>query len=70
MPALIRSIPLLFLLAGCGAETIGTAAVGAKTQADAARQAEETKAQVLNQLEAAAQLEKQRLEQAGAAGQP
>ncbi len=58
------------LLAGCGAETAGTAAVGAKTQADAARQAEDTKAQIQNQLDAAAQLEKQRLEQASAASRP
>jgi len=70
MPVLIRSIPLLFLLAGCGAESVGAAAVGAQTQADAARQAEEIKAQLLDQMDAAAQLEKQRLEQAGAAGQP
>lgn len=67
-----RSIPLiaLLLLAGCGAEVAGTAAVGAQTQIDQARQAQETKDQVLQQLDAAAQLEKQKLEQAEAATRP
>ena len=68
----IRPIFLLLLamLAGCGAETVGTAAVGAQTQVDAAREAEAAKANVQTQLDAAAQLEKQRLEQAEAATRP
>lgn len=64
MHALIRSLSCLILLAGCGAETAGTAAVGGKTQADAARQAEEIQAGVQQQLEAAAQLEQQRRQRA------
>lgn len=60
----------LLLLAGCGVEVAGTAAVGAKTQIDQVRQAQETKQQVLDQLDAAAQLEKQKLEQAEAATRP
>jgi hypothetical protein len=69
---MIRSITVLLvlLLAGCGAEVAGTAAVGAKTQIDQARQAQETKANVQHQLDAAAQLEKQKLEQAEAATRP
>ena len=61
---------LLAMLTGCGAETVGTAAVGAQTQVDAAREAEAVKANVQTQLDAAAQLEKQRLEQAEAANRP
>jgi hypothetical protein len=64
----------LVALHGCGAETLGTAAVGASTQIDAARQAEETKANVQNQIQAqmdaATRLERQKLEQAEAAGKP
>jgi hypothetical protein len=69
---MIRSIPLILilLLAGCGAEVAGTAAVGAKTQIDQARQARELKTNVQTQLDAAAQLEKQRLEQTEAATRP
>lgn len=55
------------LLAGCGAETAGTAAVAGRAQADAARQAEDAKANLQNQLDAAARLEQQRREQAEAA---
>ena len=67
-----RSIPLiaLLMLAGCGAEVAGTAAVGAKTQIDQVRQAQETKADIQDKLDAAAQLEKQKLEQAEAATRP
>lgn len=67
-----RSIPLIavLLLAGCGVEVAGTAAVGAKTQVDAARQVEETQANIQKQLDAAAQIEKQKLEQAEAGTRP
>ena len=61
---------VLLALAGCGAEVVGTAAVGASTQIDAAHQAEEMKANIQTQLDAAAQIEKQKLEQAAAAVQP
>lgn len=69
---MIRSLSLIFilLLAGCGAEVAGTAAVGAKLEIDQAKQAPEIKANVLNQLDAAAQLERQKLEQAEAANRP
>lgn len=63
-------LPAVLLLAGCGAEVAGTAAVGAKTQLDAAQQSRETQAQVQNALDAAAQADKQRLEQAEAATRP
>ena len=54
------------------AEALGQAfrAQACEEVLDAARQAQEAKAQVQNQLDAAAQLEKQRLEQAGAAARP
>ncbi len=61
---------LFFLFAGCGVEVAGTAAVGARTQIDAVRQAEEIKANVQNQLDAAAQSEKQKLERAESAARP
>jgi hypothetical protein len=58
------------LLLGCGVETVGTAAVAAKAQVDATRQAEEIKADIQARLDAAAQVEKQRIEQAEAATRP
>ncbi len=64
------AVLLALLMAGCGAEVAGTAAVGAKTQIDQARQAEETKAKVENQLDAAALIEKQKLEQVETATRP
>lgn len=67
-----RSLPLavFLLLAGCGAEVAGTAAVGAKTQLDAAQQARETQNQAQEALDAAARLEQRRLEQAEATTRP
>ena len=61
---------VLLALAGCGAEVAGTAAVGASAQIEAARQAEDMKANIQTQLDAAAQLEKQKMEQAEAAVRP
>lgn len=61
---------ITFLLSGCGAETAGTVALGARTQADAARQAEELKADVQSRLDAATEMEKRRLEQAEASTRP
>jgi hypothetical protein len=58
------------LLAGCGAETAGTAVVAGRAQADAALQAEDVKANLQNQLDAAARSEQQRREQAEAAARP
>ena len=63
-------ISIAFLLSGCGAETAGTAALGARTQVDAARQAEELKADVQSRLDAATEMEKRRLEQAEASTRP
>jgi hypothetical protein len=71
-----RYLPLatLLVLSACGAETVGTAAVGASSQIEAARQAKETQANIQNQfqtqLEAASQLERQKLEQAEAGHKP
>lgn len=69
---MFRSLLLvsLLFLAGCGAETAGTAAVGAQTRVEEVRQAEELKADVQRRLDAAAELEKQRLDQAEAATRP
>jgi hypothetical protein len=64
------SLVVLLALAGCGAEVVGTAAVGASTQIDAARQAEAMKANIQTQLDTAAELEKQKLEQAAATVRP
>ncbi|MEW5787044.1 MAG: hypothetical protein AB1899_04235 [Pseudomonadota bacterium] len=58
--------PLFFplLLAACGAETVGTAAVGGESAVEQAQEAQALKEQVQQQLDGAAQLEQQRLEQA------
>ncbi len=69
MPRNLFLVAIVFL-AGCGAETAGTAAVGAAAQADAARQAGELKADIQSRLDAAAELEKQRLERAEAGSRP
>jgi hypothetical protein len=69
-PILLLSLVVSSMLTGCGAETAGTAAVGAQTQVEAASQAEALKADVQTRLDAAAQLGKQRLEQADAAARP
>ena len=55
---------LTLVLAGCGVETAGTAATIAAMKAKEIKQGEETKAQIMNQLEQANQLEAQRLKDA------
>lgn len=65
----VRSFPLLSLRR-LWRGSCRTAAVGARTQIDAVRQAEEIKANVQNQLDAAAQSEKQKLERAESAARP
>ena len=69
----MRSLPLFLLpllLAACGAETVGTAAVGGQSAVQQAEQANALKAQVQEQIDAAAQLEQQRLKQAEQAAKP
>jgi len=57
-------IGLLALLAGCGAETVGTAAVQASLKAQEAERAKQIQQDMQRQMEAAQQLQQQRLEQA------
>jgi hypothetical protein len=61
----IPSLPLLLAfslsLTGCGAETIGTAAVVATQKQQEIEQAQQLKASVQQQLDAAQALEQQRL---------
>ena len=67
-----RAITLLLCLAlsGCGAETVGTAAVAGKAKQEEARQARETLNDVQQRLDEVADLERQRLrEMEQAAGQ-
>lgn len=67
-----RAITLLLCLAlsGCGAETVGTAAVAGKMKQEEARQARETLNDVQQKLDEVAELERQRLrEMEQAAGQ-
>lgn len=61
-----RSVALVaaLLLAGCGAESAGTAAGVAKLQAEQARQGKQTLDSVKADLDAATQSTQQRLEQA------
>lgn len=61
---------LMTLLAGCGAEVAGTAAVGAQTQIDQARQARQLKDQVETQLDLANQAQAQKLQEAESATRP
>lgn len=65
-------IPLLpLLLPGCGAETVGTAAVVAAEKKQEIEQGQQLKARIQQQLDAAARLEQQRLQaqEAAIAGQ-
>jgi hypothetical protein len=60
---------LLALLAGCGAETVGTAAVQASLKAQEAEQAKQVQQDVQRQMEAMQQLQQQRLEEAAKAAE-
>jgi uncharacterized lipoprotein YajG len=53
----------LALLAGCGAESIGAAATVAKSQQEQLLQGEQIRQDVEKKLNAAAQLEQQRLDE-------
>jgi hypothetical protein len=61
---------LLLTLSACGADTLGTAAVGAASKERELEQARQTREDVQRQLDAANQLEKQRLENADPANRP
>lgn len=54
----------LVLMSGCGAETAGTAALQASLKAQEAEQARQMQQDVRRQMEAARQLQQQRLEEA------
>ena len=61
---------LIVLLAGCGAETAGTAAVQASLKAQEAQQGQQMKQDVQEKLDAALQLQQQKMNEAAqAAGQ-
>jgi hypothetical protein len=62
---LILVLPLALI--GCGVETVGTAAVVATEKKQEIEQGQATKDSVRQQLDAAAQVEKQRLQAAEAA---
>ena len=58
-------IPILLLvLAGCGAEVAGTAAVVGAAKVKEAQEAQKQKEQIQQRLDAAAELERQRLKAA------
>lgn len=60
-------IGVLMLLSGCGVETAGTAAVEASLRAQEAEQAKHLQQDVQRQLDAAQQLQQQRLDEASKA---
>ena len=60
---------LLFLLAGCGAETVGVAATNAKLQADQAKQGKQDMDKVKAGLDAANKASQENLKQAEEAQQ-
>ena len=58
------SLILLLTLAGCGAETVGTAAIVAKQKQQEIEEGQKLKESVLQQIDAAQALEQQRLKEA------
>jgi sensor domain CHASE-containing protein len=58
---------LLGLLAGCGAETVGTAAVQASLKAQEAERAKQVQQDVQRQMDAMQQLHQQRVDDAAKA---
>jgi NifU-like protein involved in Fe-S cluster formation len=56
-------VALLALVAGCGVETVGTAAVQASLKEREAEEARRIQEDALKQMEAAQQLQQQRLEE-------
>lgn len=66
--------PIMFvltaLLAGCGADVASTAATAAAVKAKEVEQAQKTQAQVMQELDAANQEARKRLEEADKPAQP
>lgn len=62
--SLILPFTCVLLLAGCGAETVGTAAIVAKQKQQEIEEGQKLKDSVLQQLDAAQALEEQRLKEA------
>ena len=60
----IAILLLSFVVAGCGAESIGTAAIGAEQKQQELEEAQHLKDAIQQQLEAAQALEQQRLKEA------
>lgn len=58
------AVMLAFCLAGCGVETAGTAATVASMKAKEIKQGQETKEQIVKQLDEANRVKAQRLEDA------
>lgn len=58
------AICLLLLLSGCGLDVASSTATGAATKAEEIKQAEKTKEQVQQRLDAANQAAQQRLQEA------
>ena len=67
---LMFCVTLTLGLTACGVETVGTAAVAAKAKMEEAKAGEALKTNLQNQLDAAALVEKQRLEQLEAGSRP
>lgn len=59
-------LPLLAILAGCGAESLETAAVAAKAKQEEIKQGQQLQEDVQNKLDAAMQQGQQRLDDAAA----
>ncbi len=57
-------ITLALIVSGCGAEVIGSAATGAASKAEELKQAQKTKDQVVQRLDAANQAAQQNLQEA------
>jgi len=58
------SLAILLSISGCGAETVGTAAIAAKQKQQEIEQAQQLKDSIQQQLDAAQALERQRLKDA------
>ena len=63
-------VTLALLVAGCGAEILGSAATGAASKAEEVKQAQKTKEQVQQRLDTANQEAQQRLQEADKAANP
>jgi len=60
----ILVITLALIVSGCGAEVVGSAATGAASKAEELKQAQKTKEQVVQRLDAANQAAQQNLQDA------